>query len=156
MPTPASESFDAFGSPVPAYSVLPDGSRLSISNDPIALVAKLPETNCQFRFPASASLVFQMPPPAAPTNSGHAPGLQLGPIAIAVTRPLVTYCAPSNRNGLSTAGYVALLGPISCHAPFEWPLAFIAAHPFCAASVAAPGTSVSGYARSRYASTPAL
>src|SRR5437763_3565815 len=104
MPTPASESPDAFGSPVPAYSVLPDESLRSISSDPIALVPKLVERNCQFGLPASASGAFQTPPPAAATYSGHAPGLQLGPMAIAVTRPLVTYCAPSKRNGLRTAG----------------------------------------------------
>src|SRR5256885_12145040 len=104
-----------------------------MSSEPIALVPKLVDTNCQFGLPASASFAFHTPPPAAATNSEHAPGLQLDPIAIAVTRPLVTYCAPSNRNGLSTAGYVALLGPISCQPPLEWLLAFIAAQPLCAA-----------------------
>jgi hypothetical protein len=38
MPTPASESTEAFGSPVPAYTVLPDGSLGSISSEPIAFV----------------------------------------------------------------------------------------------------------------------
>ena len=32
------------------------------------------------------------------------PKEQVGEIAIAVTRPLATYCAPSKRNGLSTEG----------------------------------------------------
>src|SRR5689334_14021475 len=104
MPTPASESFDAFGSPVPAYTVLPVESLRSTSSEPMALVPKLPEMNSQTGLPASPSFALHTPPPAAATYSGHAPGLQLGPMAIAVTRPLATYCAPSKRNGLRTDG----------------------------------------------------
>src|SRR5436190_619138 len=103
MPTPASESPEAFGSPVPAYSVLPEGSFGSISNEPIAFVPKLPEMYCQFD-PLSALSVRQTPPPAAATYSKHLPSEQVGEIAIAVTRPLATYWAPSKRNGLRTEG----------------------------------------------------
>src|SRR5437667_3507115 len=103
MPTPASESLEAFGSPVPAYSVFPEASFGSMSSEPIAFVPKLPEMNCQFD-PFSALSVRQTPPPAAATYSVHLPCVHVGEIAIAVTRPLVTYCAPSKRNGLSTAG----------------------------------------------------
>src|SRR5450759_3261044 len=103
MPTPASESAEAFGSPVPAYSVFPEASLGSMSSEPIALVPKIPETNCQFD-PVRALSVRQTPPPAAATYSVHLLWVQVGEIAIAVTRPLATYCAPSKRNGLSTAG----------------------------------------------------
>src|SRR5258706_14200112 len=103
MPTPASESLEALGSPVPAYSVFPDGSPGSMRSEPIALVAKLPEMNCQSA-PVSALSVRHTPPPAAATYSVHLLWLQAGEMAIAVTRPLATYWAPSNRNGLSTAG----------------------------------------------------
>src|SRR6185436_16733575 len=143
MPTPASESFDAFGSPVPAYSVLPDGSPGSMSSDPMALVSSIPEVNCQFDA-VSALSVRQTPPPAAATYNTHRLAVQVGAIAIAVTRPAATYWAPSNRNGLRTAGYVALLGPISCHAPDECAAASSVFHPARAASVASPGTSASG------------
>src|SRR5262245_39463769 len=98
MPTPASESADAFGSPVPAYNVSPEGSLGSISSDPIAFVSKLPETYVQPE-PLSALSVRHTPPPAAATYSVHLACLQLGETAIAVTRPLATYCAPSNRKG---------------------------------------------------------
>src|SRR5438876_3716054 len=114
-----------------------------MSNDPMAFVPKLPEVNCQFD-PFSALSVRQTPPPAAATYSVHLPCVHVGEIAIAVTRPLATYCAPSKRNGLRTAGYVALLGPINCQAPDECAPAFSAFQPFSAAMLASPGTSVLG------------
>ena len=67
MPMPASESAETLGSPVPAYSVWPLASFGSTISDPMALVAKLPETNCQAGLPDRPSAVRQMPPPAAPT-----------------------------------------------------------------------------------------
>ena len=57
---------------------------------PIALVAKLPETNVQLgALPESALFVRQTPPPAAPTQSVQLPFVQVGPIASAVMRPEV-------------------------------------------------------------------
>src|SRR5580765_728584 len=87
MPTPASESLDALGSPVAAYSVLPDASAGSISSDPIALVPKVAETNSQFD-PFSALSVRHTPPPAAATYRRHWLPEHVGEMAIAVTRPL--------------------------------------------------------------------
>src|SRR5450759_1229636 len=74
-------------------------------------------------------------------------------MAIAVTRPAVTYWAPSPKK-FKTAGYVALLGPINCQVPVECAPALSDAHAFCAASVASEDTSAAGYARRRAASTP--
>src|SRR5450759_4587780 len=74
-------------------------------------------------------------------------------MAIAVTRPAVTYWAPSPKK-FKTAGYVALLGPISCQVPVECAPALSDAHAFCAARVASEDTSAAGYARRRAASTP--
>src|ERR1041384_8685959 len=118
--------------------------------DPMALVAKLFDTTSHCGAPASPSLARQIPPPAAPTYTGQAPRAQLGPIAIAVTRPAVTYCAPAPRT-FRTPGCVALLGPTSCQVPGECAPAFREAQPLCAASVASRGRSASGYARCRYA-----
>src|ERR1700739_1872362 len=100
----------------------------------MALVAKLPETNSQFGLPARPSLARQMPPPAAPTYTGQAPGLQVAPMPMAVTRPDTTNWVPSPST-FRTPGWVALLGPISCHAPGECGAALRAAQPFCAAIV---------------------
>src|SRR6187397_2628772 len=120
MPSPASESPDALASPVPAYSVLLVASFGSSASAPIAFVAKLPETNSQPGLPEIAFVVRQTPPPAAATHIRQLCFVQLGAITIAVTRPAVTYGAWSPRK-LSTAGYVALLGPISSRAPEDEP-----------------------------------
>src|SRR6478752_687704 len=136
MPTPASESAEAFASPVPAYSVLAEASFGSSVSAPIALLAKLPETNSQPGLPERAFVVRQMPPPAAATHIRQLCLVQLGAIAMAVTRPAVTYAAWSPRK-LSTAGYVALLGPISDQAPEEEPPAWRAFHAARAAVVCA-------------------
>src|SRR6476661_2129555 len=86
-PMPASESADAFGSPVPAYRMLLVASYVRA---PIAFVAKLPETNVQFApLPESALSVRQMPPPAAAAQARHPFVLQFGAIANAVIRPEV-------------------------------------------------------------------
>ena len=58
---------------------------------PMALVAKLPEMNCQFGPPASAFVVLQSPPPAAPRYSVQFAAVHVGPIASAVMRPDATY-----------------------------------------------------------------
>ncbi len=65
---PASESPEAFGSPVPAYTVLPLVSVGSTSSAPIAFVANEPDTNFQCTAPAGSVAFFavQTPPPAAP------------------------------------------------------------------------------------------
>ena len=89
---PASESPDAFGSPVPAYTVRPVESFGSTVTVPMALVAKLLEMNCQFALsPASALVVLQSPPPAAPRYSVQLFAVHVGPIASAVMRPEATY-----------------------------------------------------------------
>src|ERR1043166_8770395 len=118
--------------------------------EPMALVAKLLDTNSHCGDPARPSLARQIPPPAAPTYMGQAPRVQLGPIAIAVTRPAVTYCAPAPRT-FRTPGCVALLGPISCQVPGECAPAFSEAQLLCAARVASGGMPGAGYARSKYA-----
>jgi hypothetical protein len=58
---------------------------------PIAFVAKLPEMNVQFGGLASALLVRQTPPPAAPTQSLQSLVVQVGVMANAVIRPEVMY-----------------------------------------------------------------
>src|SRR5689334_15548248 len=92
-PSPASESPEPFGSPEPAYRVLPLASLGSTINDPKALVGRSSGGAIQVGCAASALAVRQMPPPAAATHNRHgaldgADALpQFGSIAIAVTRP---------------------------------------------------------------------
>ena len=89
MPRPASESPEAFASPVPACSVLLGASYVKV---PIAFVPKLSETKVQLApLPERALSVLQTPPPAAPTQTRQRRLLQLGSIASAVTRPEVKY-----------------------------------------------------------------
>src|SRR4051812_9257189 len=62
MPTPASESPDALGSPVPAYRVLPLASAGSIRIEPIAFDGTEPPVKVQVELaPESALSVTQMP-----------------------------------------------------------------------------------------------
>jgi hypothetical protein len=61
-----------------------------MSSEPMALVPKLPETNCQLD-PVSALSVRHTPPPAAATYNVHLLCVHVGAMAIAVTRPLATY-----------------------------------------------------------------
>ena len=83
MPTPASESADAFCSPVPAYSVCDAASSVSI---PIAFVPNEPETYVQDGFDASASSVRQTPR-RQPAQRRQLPAVHAGSIASALTRP---------------------------------------------------------------------
>jgi len=53
----------------------------------MAFVGRLPETKVQEGVPASAFVVRQTPPPAAPTQSRHFDCEQLGSRASAVMRP---------------------------------------------------------------------
>src|SRR6478672_5569907 len=87
----------------------------SNSRDPIAFVAKLPETKVQFApAPLRALSVRQTPPPAAPTQTRQPLFPQSGEMAKAVIRPEVTYCAPLK---VRRSGKIAVLGPIRCHCP---------------------------------------
>src|SRR5690349_4443699 len=90
MPTPASESADAFCSPVPAYSVCDAASYVSA---PIALVANPPDRYCQWGVVARPSFARQTPPPAAPTHMRHCAIVHDESIAMAVTRPLTVASA---------------------------------------------------------------
>src|SRR5690349_15101162 len=86
-PRPASESPEPFGSPDPAYRVLPVESVGSTISDPNAFVGRSDGGAIQVGCAASASLVRQMPPPAAATQSRQLCAPQFGSIASAVTRP---------------------------------------------------------------------
>jgi hypothetical protein len=68
------------------FPVASVGSTISV---PMAFEAKLPEMKSHLGSPSSALSVRQMPPPAAATQSRHDLSVQLGAIAIAVTRPEV-------------------------------------------------------------------
>src|SRR5438046_10629166 len=139
MPKPASESPDAFGSPVPAYSVPVAASKVNV---PIEFVAKLPERNVQFGEFPSALLVRQTPPPAAATQSMQSPFVQVGAMASAVMRPEVMYEAPLK---VKISGKFATLGPMRFHAPAERAASdFMFAHAFCASRVSLNGTSLAG------------
>src|SRR5215469_6493923 len=114
MPTPASESPDAFGSPVPAQRVCELASYVSV---PIAFVPKSPERNFHGE-PGSRALSFrQTPPPAAAIQSLHDERSQ-GPSAIAVTRPDTGKSLDWKSKKFSTEGCVDVVGPISFQPPF--------------------------------------
>src|SRR5436190_21738619 len=113
MPTPDSESPDALGSPVPAYSVLPDGSLGSRSIVPIALLLKPFEVKTQYGSGENGLSVRQMPPPAAATHSRQFElDEQVGVLIIDVTRPAMWYWAPEK---LRMPGWVRCVGPITDH-----------------------------------------
>src|SRR5690349_12854825 len=61
-PTPASESEEPFGSPVPTQTVSPE-PRVT---EPIALDGRFAPMAVHVGVAASASVVFQRPPPAVP------------------------------------------------------------------------------------------
>src|SRR5689334_10089614 len=88
-PRPASESPEPFGSPEPAYSVLPVESVGSTISEPKALVFSPSSIGVQVGLVSSAFSVRQIPPPAAATQRRQpSPSVpQLGSIASAVTRP---------------------------------------------------------------------
>lgn len=92
MPTPASLSTAALGSPVPTYTASPEGSRGSIRIEPIAFESSEPVMNCQCMLapPSSALSDVQTPPPAAPTYRRQLFSEQLLLIAMAVMRPEAT------------------------------------------------------------------
>src|SRR5918912_2515880 len=113
MPTPDSESPDAFGSPVPAYNVLPLGSVGSRSIVPIAFDRNPFETKTQYGSGENGLSVRQIPPPAAATQSRQFEfSVQTGVLIIDVTRPAMWNSAPEK---LRTPGCVACVGPISDH-----------------------------------------
>ena len=93
-PTPASESAEPFGSPVPAYRVLPEGSLESTAMEPIAFEVRPLDDGRQLGEAASPLSVAQIPPPAAPTHTRQTAALQFGSTAIDVTRPALTVPAP--------------------------------------------------------------
>src|SRR5437867_12669435 len=70
-PRPASESPEPLGSPDPAYRVFPLASFGSTMSDPNAFVGRLAGGAIHDGAAASASLVRQIPPPAAATHSRH-------------------------------------------------------------------------------------
>src|SRR4051794_17928275 len=92
-PRPASESPEPFGSPEPAYSVLPVASLGSTMSEPNAFVGRSSGGAIHVGCAASALFVRQMPPPAAATQSRHGAAAdaerlpQFGSMARAVTRP---------------------------------------------------------------------
>src|SRR5512135_3203163 len=86
-PTPASESPEPFGSPVPAYSVLLFGSFGSKTIEPMAFEGMPLPDGRQFGCGSSALSVSQTPPPAVPMNIAHSSAVQFGATAIAVARP---------------------------------------------------------------------
>src|SRR4051794_1126540 len=100
----------AFASPVPAYSVLPDGSVGSTISAPNAFVGSPLSIAVQATWPAFASSVRHRPPPAAATHRRQPfPGApQLGSIASAVTRPEVI---ESFRLSVVGAGAKPVVGP---------------------------------------------
>src|SRR5678815_3594098 len=86
--------------------VLPVGSVGSTAIEPIAFVGIPSEICFQAGVAASAFLLRQSPPPAAPTYSVHSCGLHFGSIARAVTRPdhcvgLMNDCVPSRSTSVS-------------------------------------------------------
>src|SRR4051812_20274642 len=113
MPTPDSESPEAFGSPVPAYSVpvLPSYVRV-----PIALMPNEPDTFVHAGVVAIALSVRQMPPPAAASHMRQTDRLHLLLMASAVTRPETCIGAAWKSKKFSTFGCVAVVGPTSCQA----------------------------------------
>src|SRR5919199_3724893 len=113
MPTPASESPDALGSPVPAYSVFPLASFGSRSIVPTAFEGKPFETNTQDGSGENGLSVRQIRPPAAATQSRQFEFVvQTGVFTIDVTRPAMWNSAPEK---LRIPGCVACVGPISDH-----------------------------------------
>src|SRR5947209_18598350 len=113
IPKPASESADAFRSPVPTQScplALPSSKYLS---EPIALLMTFNEVRkVQVGLAASALVVLQTPPPAAAIHTRQKPALH--PLCVsnakAVIRPEVVICEPVNERMF---GIVAVVGPIS-------------------------------------------
>src|SRR5215469_1964108 len=72
----------------------------------------LPE-GCQFKFAANALLVFQIPPPAAPTKSTQLSSPHFGEMATEVTLPELYVARPVYVAVGATRGSV---GPIPDHA----------------------------------------
>src|SRR6478672_2630670 len=128
-PRPASESPEPFGSPEPAYRVLPVASFGSTMSEPKLLVGSASGGAIQAGAAAMASFVRQMPPPAAATQSRHgAPAgadalPQLGSMASAVTRPdsLVDgpVCVTGSKNWPDSPGMFVLTGPSAVQAPLD-------------------------------------
>src|SRR5581483_8214123 len=117
MPTPASESPEAFGSPVPAYSVCEAASYVSV---PIAFEPKPADTNVHFGFPASALSLRHTPPPAAPIHTRHDfTSHERGSTAIAVARPETWKSEAWLSKKFNTAGCTPVFGPASYQPFFE-------------------------------------
>src|SRR5436305_8755492 len=110
-PTPASESLEPLGSPVPTYIVAPIGSVGSWYSEPMALDAKPTETECQTGWGARPLRVTQIPPPAAPTQTGHNVFVQNLETSRAVTRPETVVARPVSLAWVET---LPTVGPTSC------------------------------------------
>src|SRR5882757_6354621 len=98
--------------------------------------------NVQFGGLASALLVRQTPPPAAPTQSLQSLGVQVGVMANAVMRPEVTYSRPLK---VKISGKIPPFGPMRAQAPAEGrdiDITFV--HAFCASRISLNGMSLAG------------
>src|SRR5262249_56671789 len=152
-PTPASESPEPFGSPVPAYSVFPLGSVESKITEPIALEGMPLFDGCQFGCGSSALSACQTPPPAAPMKIAQLNAVQFGWTAIAVARPekIVPALAPVDSDATKASAGTPL-GPSSCQFVFLPPgslaIAFAAfdADICCAAAIEVAGGGRFSYA----------
>src|SRR6266404_2386528 len=113
MPNPASESAEAFPSPVPTKRIpLADPSSKNV-NEPIALLMTFSEVRkVQLGLAARAFVVLQTPPPAAPIQTRQKAPLHALCVskARAVIRPDVVAAEPVKDR---TFGNSAVLGPIS-------------------------------------------
>src|SRR5919206_4816918 len=106
MPTPDSQPDEQrFASPVPRWSVFPEGSFGSATSAPTEFSARPPSSHVQDGLAASASSVRQTPPPAVPTQRRQLPGTHVGATTSAVSRLAVGVVAPENE---STPGWIEL------------------------------------------------
>jgi hypothetical protein len=114
-PTPASESLEPFGSPVPTYTVFPVASVGSKIMEPMAFESMPLLEGVQLGVDASALLVFHTPPPAAPIKTVQLAWLQVGDTAIAVARPLKKVAEVPAVDSLTTVLDAGTpLGPMFC------------------------------------------
>ncbi len=82
-PSPASESEEPLGSPVPTQTLPSE----PIVTDPIALDGRLAPTEVHVGDAARALVVFQRPPPAVPAYSVQEATVQAPEVANDVVRP---------------------------------------------------------------------
>src|SRR3954451_227738 len=104
MPTPDSQPDEQrFASPVPRYSVFPEGSFGSATRAPTEFSASPPSSHVHAGFAARASFVRQTPPPAVATQSRQLPGTHVRATTSAVSRLAVGVVAPEKE---STPGWI--------------------------------------------------